>query len=142
MRILNKIKAAFLLGRAFKKFEQKRYNEALDLFELIQSLSPDMERKEVVYYHVGMSYHELGKNIEGLQALAKAYDVFNSKIYHTQDENYLRIFLSLVSVYAQLLKDVGKAELSASIFRTRDTVLSSRGYDLDNVTGKLVKKVH
>ncbi len=131
MHILNKIKVAFLYGKALKRFNQKNYKGALSLFEKIQKMESEDNRKELTYYYLGICYLELGRNDDALKMLSSAYDIFRDLIERSKDENDIEYFITLTNEYIHLLFKVGKKNIANNVLIDRNKVLGEKGYRIE-----------
>jgi len=108
-------KAAFLYGRAIMRFRQKRYEDAVRLFEIVCKLEPDDERKELTYSYLGRSYLALRQYDEALRMMSRAYELFRGRSRIITDENDQREFTKFVGEYVKVLIKVGQNKRAKEI---------------------------
>lgn len=130
MNILNKVKASFLYGKAIKRFNQKRYNDAANLLEKVNFLESENEQKELTYYYLGRAYSALRKNKEALNMFAKSYELFHGKFSKDINVNDVKTFIYLTNEYIHLLSKIGREKHAKNILLERNKLLKESGYDV------------
>jgi tetratricopeptide (TPR) repeat protein len=131
MRIFNQIRAAFLDGKAIKNFELEKYKSVVSILERVNELDYVKDKNGIRNYYFGLSYFNLGRKKEALNALSDAYEIFIENITKNRKERYLQIFIHLSKTYIDLLIDNKEMKLANDIIIKTDNILISKGYELD-----------
>ena len=124
MWFFNKARAAFLYGRALMRFKQKRFKDAVRLFETVCKLEPNDERKELTYSYLGRSYFALGQHHEALEIMSQAYELFLKRVQGIEDEIDKSEFKKFVKEYADALVKVGQDEHAREVLHEAEKFIS------------------
>ena len=118
MTFLSRWRSAFLSGKAFMKFNQKKYKDVVYLLEKACKLDPNADRIEISYRYLGHSYIQLGQIDNAYKIMSKAYDLFlknRSKII--EDKSYQQSFVQLASDFIYVLNKIGQNARANEIAR-------------------------
>ena len=115
-----------------KSSTQKKYHDAIVIFEKVNKLESERERKELTYYYLGRSYFAVGKNEDALKMMSKSYEIFHElfKIDEYESESDIKYFIILTNEYIHLLSKIGRENSAKSILNERNELLSKKGYNI------------
>lgn len=117
MGLLTRLRASFLYGRALMRFHQKKYHDAARLFEKVQLLDNDPERKELELAYLGRCLLALEQYNEALDYLSRAYEPFRKRSKALKSDFERREFLDTLNAFSDVLKKVGQMDRAREIAR-------------------------
>lgn len=117
MGLLTRLRASFLYGRALMRFNQKKYQDAVRLFEKVHLLDGDPERKELELAYLGRCLLALGRYNEALDYLSRAYEPFQKRSKTLKNDFERREFFDTLSAFSEVLQKVGQLDRAREIAR-------------------------
>lgn len=124
LNIINRVKSAFLYGKALKCFKENNYEVSASLFEKVVEIYPEVPRKELVQYYLGRSYLALGNTKDALSNFSKAYSVFINRVKQIGNPDDINHFKFLVANYIQVLNMSGQEDMAKRIKVECDTIMA------------------
>ncbi len=115
LNIINKMRSAFLYGKALKCFKVNNYKASVSLFEKVVEINPEVPKIELVQYYLGRSYLALGNTKDALSNFSKAYDVFIKRVKLFGNPDDIHQFKFLAANYIQALKMRGQKDMAKKI---------------------------
>lgn len=126
LNIINKMRSAFLYGKALKCYKANNYKVSASLFERVVEINPEVPRIELVQYYLGRSYLALGNTKDALSNFSKAYDVFIKRVKQFGNPDDIHQFRFLVANYIQALNMRGQEDMAEKIKVECDELLGHR----------------
>ena len=108
MRFWRNIVIGILSGLAFRKFLQKRYEAAAQLFERICKLGEVEKPNEIIHSYLGQCYVYLEKYDDAVTVLSKTYSMFNEAEKKEQIDKDK--YIEFLNAYSYALYKVGNFE--------------------------------
>ncbi len=122
MGFLSGYLAVFYFVRGLNKFNQKRYQEAVTIFEKVCKLDPKHKKKAVYHSYLGRSYHELGKYNDALHYLSLSYKDFRKKDLIAEDDYERGVILETIKAFSSVLNELGEEDRSHEIAKELESV--------------------
>ncbi|MFH1146215.1 MAG: hypothetical protein V1736_00725 [Pseudomonadota bacterium] len=117
MSIFRGLLGAFYYGKALGKFYRRQYSDAARLFEMICGLQSEKDRKQLSYFYLGRSYVALRRYNEALDAMSKAYKLFEKRHETSKDPSEVQQFKDFLSIYSTLLRSMGQIDCAKDVER-------------------------
>lgn len=104
-----------LSGLAFRKFIQKRYEEAARLFEKICELESEKEPNKKIHSYLGQCYVFLEKYDDAINVLSKTYNSFKGQGKSIREDFERKEYRDFFQAYCFALHKVGQFERYAEV---------------------------
>lgn len=126
MALLTRLRASFLYGRALMRFHQKKYNDAVRLFEKVYMLDSQCDRKELELAYLGRCLLALGRYNEALDYLSRAYEPFRNRSKALKSDFEQREFLDTLNAFSEVLRKMGQVDRAQKIDHEAEEYMTTR----------------
>ncbi len=97
------------------RFYQKRYDEAARHLEKVYKLDPTFEESNLFHSCLGRTYLALGRHMDALNHLSRAYELFHKRIDFLKEDTEQQEFLDTLNAFTHVLRITDHAEHAQAI---------------------------
>ena len=126
MRIIQKYRAAFIYGKALKKFLNGNYKNAISHFEEVLKLEPMYGHRGYTRYYLGRAFFALNDTKRAKEEMSAAYNMLRERILVDKNEKDSSYFETLADEYIQLLLKLDENALAKEIKFDRKKVIQGK----------------
>ena len=100
---------------AYRKFAQKKYFDAIRLFEKASKFESDNNVKKITYSYLGRCYVAVKKDEKALEVMTRAYELFHEKGEKKIDGFQKKEYKEFLEAYSYALNKLGRLERAKEI---------------------------
>lgn len=123
MRLIKGYIALFYSTLGFKKFWQKKFNEAILLYKKARKHNADLEEENNYNSFIGRSYFALGNYQEAVKYLSQPYEHFKKKEFIAENEYMYTLMQETIKALSHSLDKTGNINQSRKVERKIETVV-------------------